>query len=214
MFPIDTTAGQTSSSLPAYGSAGTAAYFQDTGSAGGTVLPAWWANMMQQELKNLVTLAGLTLSKSDDTQVYQSIASMVAAAITEATASLKPQQYAVGDIFVTTRTGNPATMSDIGYGTWVRCAEGMVMVGYKASDSDFSTVGNTGGEKTHTLTTSEMPSHSHNVQILGNATGDSYVTMNDGSGTGRTFTSTSTGGGGAHNNMPPYYVVNYWLRIS
>ena len=38
---------------------------------------------------------------------------------------------------------------------------GRVPVGYASSDTDFNAVGNTGGEKTHKLTTTEMPSHGH-----------------------------------------------------
>lgn len=40
---------------------------------------------------------------------------------------------------------------------------GRVSVGYNGSDSDFSAVGNNGGEKNHTLTTSEMPVHAHGI---------------------------------------------------
>ena len=82
---------------------------------------------------------------------------------------------------------------------------GIVTVGYKSSDTDFNAVGKTGGAKTHTLTTSEMPAHTHTVS-QGNVEGagvsfapnaTAYTTRNTG----------STGGGAAHNNMQPYAVV-------
>ena len=38
---------------------------------------------------------------------------------------------------------------------------GKVTVGKDSTDTDFNTLGKTGGEKTHTLTVSEMPKHSH-----------------------------------------------------
>jgi len=40
---------------------------------------------------------------------------------------------------------------------------GMFIVGYDPSDIDYDVIGGTGGEKTHTLTINEMPSHSHSV---------------------------------------------------
>lgn len=75
-------------------------------------------------------------------------------------------------------------------------------------------VGNTGGEKTHTLTVSEMPSHSHSVR-----SGSSSVVA--GSGASSTSAvrysydsySGSAGGGSAHNNMPPYYALCYIMRV-
>jgi len=38
---------------------------------------------------------------------------------------------------------------------------GRVSVGYNSSDSDFNAIGDIGGSKTHTLITSEMPTHAH-----------------------------------------------------
>src|SRR5574344_1515595 len=38
---------------------------------------------------------------------------------------------------------------------------GKVPVGYSSSDTAFDAVGKTGGEKTHTLDTTEIPPHSH-----------------------------------------------------
>lgn len=39
--------------------------------------------------------------------------------------------------------------------------KGKVPVGYNSSDADFDALGETGGAKTHTLTSDEMPSHTH-----------------------------------------------------
>jgi microcystin-dependent protein len=40
---------------------------------------------------------------------------------------------------------------------------GRVAVGVDADDSSFNAIGETGGEKAHTLTANEMPSHSHTI---------------------------------------------------
>lgn len=56
--------------------------------------------------------------------------------------------------------------------TWVKFAEGQTLIGMSSSDTEFNTLGKTGGAKSislshthttsgHALTTSEMPSHSH-----------------------------------------------------
>ncbi len=46
-------------------------------------------------------------------------------------------------------------------GTWAAFAPGRVMVGLDAGDADFDTAGETGGDKTVTLTTAQMPAHTH-----------------------------------------------------
>ena len=87
---------------------------------------------------------------------------------------------------------------------------GRVPVGQFPADTDFDTLGKWGGEKSHTLTTNEMPSHIHDftgsTQLMGGAGGTGvYV----GAGTSQTR---ATGGGEAHNNMQPYTVVKYIIK--
>ena len=45
--------------------------------------------------------------------------------------------------------------------TWERELVGTFPVGYNPNDTSFNSIGKTGGEKEHTLTTNEMPSHTH-----------------------------------------------------
>lgn len=78
----------------------------------------------------------------------------------------------------------------------------------------------TGGEATHTLTTSEMPQHTHALKFGGGdadqtiVAGRSYVQS-----TRWWWSSTdealiqAAGGSAAHNNMPPYLAVSVWRRI-
>lgn len=66
--------------------------------------------------------------------------------------------YPVGSIYMCAEYKNP---KDFLGGTWVEWGKGRVPVGVDSSDTDFKTPGKEGGEKTHTLDVSEMPSHNH-----------------------------------------------------
>lgn len=60
-----------------------------------------------------------------------------------------------------TKNINPSTY--LGFGTWILWGSGKVPVGVDTSDTDFNTVEKTGGNKTVTLATSQIPSHSHTL---------------------------------------------------
>lgn len=66
--------------------------------------------------------------------------------------------YPVGAIYTSTVSTSPATLFG---GTWAAFGAGRVLVGFNGSDTDFNASEKTGGAKTHTLTTDEMPSHTH-----------------------------------------------------
>ncbi len=90
-----------------------------------------------------------------------------------------------------------------------------------------TTLGATGGEQAHTLTTAEMPSHSHTVTDPGHhhsgtdagaevAGGSTSTNGAQGTTTGDATTGitlANTGGGGAHNNVQPTIVVNKIMRV-
>lgn len=125
--------------------------------------------------------------------------------------------YPVGTIYETTNSSfNPSTAWG---GTWSKI-EGRFLLGSSGSYS----IGSTGGEASHVLTVNEMPSHNHTYYC------DQYYSflMPDSSGsheasefnppTNRTdrlsYTTADKGGNQAHNNMPPYQVVNIWKRTA
>jgi len=84
------------------------------------------------------------------------------------------------------------------------------------------TLGATGGAETHTLTTAQLPSHTHGAGTLstgitvhtgGNGTVNVMSTSNSGGITSTQAVSGSTGsafgGPGAHNNVQPTIILNY-----
>lgn len=72
--------------------------------------------------------------------------------------SIAGSVYPVGSIYMSVNNTNPSVFFG---GTWVAWGSGRVPVGVDASDTNFSTVEKTGGASTVTLTTAQMPSHSH-----------------------------------------------------
>lgn len=138
--------------------------------------------------------------------------SQVDSAISTAISNAKQALYPVGCIYTETTGVNPATT--FGFGTWTAEGEGRVLVGNGTSDQSFS-AGATGGESTHTLTTTEMPSHTHtvsgNIQVPGGAV--TRASANNQSAAG-SFSTGSAGSGGAHNNLQPYKVVYFWRRTA
>lgn len=92
--------------------------------------------------------------------------------------------------------------------------KGVVPVGRDSAQTEFNAVGETGGAKTHTLDTTEMPAHTHTINYNGvGGTGGTAIASGSGSGTvSGNYASGSTGGGGAHNNLQPYIALNYIIK--
>lgn len=131
--------------------------------------------------------------------------------------------YPVGSIYVSVSATSPAKLFG---GTWSQIQDRFLL----AAGSSYA-AGRTGGEAEHKLTTSEMPSHSHNKSngtavALNGASGKvarSQVAKGEGvyAFTASDIDSLSYGGntatageGKAHNNMPPYLVVYVWKRTA
>jgi len=121
--------------------------------------------------------------------------------------------YPIGSIYTSVVSTNPNTL--FSFGTWTAFASGRTLVGLDSGQAEFDTVEETGGAKTHTLLTAEMPAHTHGLkkQVNLNFTGSGLNPIGDDGAFGGAVTDT-TGGGGAHNNLQPYIVVYMWKRTA
>ena len=135
--------------------------------------------------------------------------------------------YPVGSFYISSKSTNPAILFG---GTWEQI-QGRFLLGRSSSYP----VGSMGGEATHTLTESEMPSHNGhlsaglaggvpmgkgnyegylNSNVMNAYPGGNYRGWNVYAGNEMHPASEAVGGGQAHNNMPPYLSVYIWKRTA
>ena len=104
--------------------------------------------------------------------------------------------------------------------TWERTAVGKVLVGIDSTDTDFNTIGKTGGAKKVTLTKNELPKeigqallYDSNAPTQSSST-DALTTQWTNKFRLGVYNVVNENGGNAHNNLQPYQVVAYWKRIA
>lgn len=136
--------------------------------------------------------------------------------------------YPIGSIYESAVNISPAAF--IG-GVWVSYGAGQVLVGsgtYNGSVDEGGMVnyvaGNTSGERKHKLSIAEMPSHNHEFVNPGTQKlalevfehKEQYYSgaMTHAGNSGFVYGIDSAGGSAAHDNMPPYIVVNRWRRTA
>jgi len=121
--------------------------------------------------------------------------------------------YPVGSIYMNaSNSANPNTL--LGFGSWSAFGAGRVLVGLDSTQSEFDSIGETGGAKTHQLSVSEMPAHTHDTNINAGDSTDGNPNIASGGGDTGNITTSSTGGNAAHNNLQPYITVYMWKRDS
>lgn len=152
--------------------------------------------------------------QTETTQLNDDVTRLMGAftSVTDLTKQLFLLMHRVGDIIFSTSDENPSTIYG---GTWVAWGKGQVPVGVDTSDSDFNTVEKTGGEKEHTLTVDEMPSHKHDFgqQFTGMPVSSGNYGYYMISGT-QTDVIKNTGGNQPHNNLQPYITCYMWKRTA
>lgn len=129
--------------------------------------------------------------------------------------SILEMVYPVGSIYISVNSINPNSL--FGFGIWEQIKDKFLLAA-----GDIHGAGEIGGEESHTLTSDEIPSHSHQFnrqQLWKNDPGVLNSNLDAGYGLGikslniYTDNTTSVGGGSAHNNMPPYLSVYIFKRI-
>lgn len=151
-------------------------------------------------------------SATAKTRVAKGTAKQVWTMNTGATAPEWNSIFPVGSIYMATVSTNPSSFFG---GTWTAFGAGRTVVGIDAGQTEFDTVEETGGAKTHTLSTSEIPAHAHTIS--------SFPVWSSNAGLGgssfavdstETKSSNNAGSGGSHNNLQPYIVVYMWKRTA
>jgi len=132
--------------------------------------------------------------------------------------------HPVGSVYQSTVDTSPESLFG---GTWEEIRDVFLLA------AGTRTAGNAGGEETHTLTVSEMPSHGHRMCISGYVGWETqhisgYV-LNYNSDAILNASAVETdlphtaignlniignGGNAAHNNMPPYLTIYMWKRTA
>lgn len=138
--------------------------------------------------------------------------------------------YPVGSIYLSWDNTNPQSFMG---GTWVRMAEGRGLFGIGYSTGKDGYKGQVGEHKEfgswkHTITTDEMPSHSHNLAhmeavreaggygLTAGAVGfvDRAIVQGDYYNSKRYSTTTATGSGNSFYTVSPYIGIYVWRRTA
>lgn len=132
--------------------------------------------------------------------------------------------YPIGAIYLSVDSTNPSKLFG---GTWQQIAQGRTLVGVDTSQTEFNTVKKTGGEKKHTLTIDEMPSHKHPFRAVRDTitgSGGELPKANNEEGQNLgwgpyiteegNYAIQEVGANQPHNNLQPYYTCYIWLKTA
>lgn len=163
--------------------------------------------------------------KADQSYVDKLAAAYAAAGDIKLTArTTAPTGWLICDGAAVSRTTYAALFSAIGttYGAGngsttfnLPNLKGRTAVGYNSAETEFNTVGKTGGEKAHSLTVAELPAHTHAIPYGANVAGSTEYFESFDEGWSPAVNQSddkatkATGGGSAHNILQPYMALNY-----
>lgn len=136
--------------------------------------------------------------------------------------------WPVNAVYISFSSANPSTLFG---GTWTAIGTGQMLIGVDPSDTAMDAAGDTGGAKTTTLTTANLPPHTHTITHdhnarFSDAAGASITHVPKGTQTEsavannpiqNTNTPDSGNGPGSSTpftNLPPYVAVYMWRRTA
>lgn len=173
----------------------------------------WDSNTTYNTLNIVKYNNGTYIAKSTSTGIPPSSSDSAWMKLVDNEASPSVSTKAISEIVILASNENPHNLFG---GEWLQI-KGVFL--YASEDYGNYVLGETGGEKTHELTITEMPSHTHNGYVRGG--GSDYRSMRTNASYQDEWEpyspqdiNTNSGGGEAHNNMPPYLCVNIWQRIA
>ena len=157
-------------------------------------------------------------------QISTAIQSAGPEIIAQAKTQILDAAYPIGSIYMSLDPTDPATLFG---GTWERIKHTFLLGAGDSTD----TAGETGGERTHTLSIAEMPLHNHPATlnfVQGTTLYSVDLAADYAQGSGGTWKGVATGqdynnlvinmgqtgGNQPHNNMPPYLAVYMWKRVA
>lgn len=119
--------------------------------------------------------------------------------------------YPVGSIYISTKDTNPSHFLG---GSWEAFAKGKTLIGVDPDDADFNASQKAGGEKAHTLKTTELPDETW-ISGSASAGGDSAYKTNGAFNSG-SFWGAHTGLKNQQpmNNLQPYITAYMWKRTA
>lgn len=122
--------------------------------------------------------------------------------------------YPVGSLYFNVAVAtNPGTL--LGFGTWEAFAAGKMIIGLDGTDTDFDGLADTGGAKEVTLTTTELPAHTHTVKLNASAGAVSSIGAGEASTDGSSgYATSSAGTGSAFSILNPYVIAYIWKRTA
>jgi microcystin-dependent protein len=194
------------------------------------------SNVVDTAPEVLDTLNELSSALNDDPNFATTVADALAALVPSGTINqtaraTAPTGYLLCDGSAISRSTYASLFDAIGtaYGVGdgsttfnIPNLQGRVPVGRDSSQSEFDVLGEVGGAKTHTLTEAQMPAHTHSWSaqsagdvndFLGGSAASFGISASYNASTNYGSFLSTTGGNQAHNNLQPYVVLNYMIKI-